>query len=119
MKKVLSCLVLLLTAISTTSFAQFRSGIDPEKHGHSYLKIGTQIPLMHSIIYDHRITPAFSINAGIGFITSPYTSVIFSNLENKGLVTSNERDVIERSYQVGVAWQLGANIHFEQNYLIK
>jgi hypothetical protein len=68
-------------------------------------------------MYDHGITPGFSINAGVGFITGPYTNVLFSGLENKGLIKSNEHGVIDRTFQLGITYQLGANFHFNKNYI--
>ena len=118
MKKILTAFVLLLSMISTASMAQYRYRTsDPSEKSHSYFKIGTQVPFMHSVIYDHRITPTFSLNAGIGLITSPYTSVIFSGLENKNLISAKERNVLDRSYRMGIAYQLGANFHFNKNYI--
>jgi hypothetical protein len=118
MKKKINILVILLALMSTASMAQYRnSNIDSDEESSSYLKIGTQIPFQHSIIYDHRITPAFSINAGLGFITAPYTGLFFSSLEGKESISSSDRDVLDRSYQFGLSYQLGANVHFEKNYV--
>ncbi|HEY0652422.1 MAG TPA: hypothetical protein VGD65_04800 [Chryseosolibacter sp.] len=119
MKNKLTALIVLLSLISSASIAQFREGRsgggDPEPK--SYFKIGTQIPFAHTIIYDHRITPGFSINGGIGLITSPYTNMIFSGLENRGMINASERTILDRSFQMGVAYQLGANFHFSKNYV--
>jgi len=120
MKKIFLLFAFLLALVSTASVAQYREGRyrlqhDPAPIG--FLKIGTQIPFQHSVIYDHGITPGFSINGGIGFITAPYTNMMFSGLENKGLIKSSERAVIDRTFQVGVTYQLGANFHFNRNYV--
>ena len=109
----------MLTLISTASVAQYREGRyrlqdDPAP---KTLKIGTQVPFQHSIIYDYGITPGFSINGGIGFITGPYTNVLFSGLENRGVIARNERAVLDRTFQLGVSYQLGANFHFDRNYI--
>ncbi|HEU5146886.1 MAG TPA: hypothetical protein VFT90_09230 [Chryseosolibacter sp.] len=119
MKKIFLLSAFLLTIMSTASVAQYREDRyalrdDPAPRS---FKIGTQIPFQHSIIYDHGITPGFSINAGLGLITKPYTNVQFSSLENAGLITSNERGVIDRTFQLGVSYQLGANFHFNKNYV--
>jgi hypothetical protein len=119
MKNRFTLFALLLTMISTASIAQYREGrtnqTDPEPK--SYFKIGTQIPFQHSIIYDHRITPGFSINGGVGLITGPYTNMIFSGLENRGMISASDRNVIDRTFQMGVTYQLGANFHFDKNYI--
>lgn len=119
MKNKLTIVVLLLTLTASASFAQFRegrsTGTDPDPK--SYFKIGTQIPFAHSVMYDHRITPGFSINGGIGLITGPYTNMIFSGLENRGMINSSERTILDRSFQMGVTYQLGANFHFDKNYV--
>jgi hypothetical protein len=118
MKNKITIFVLLMTLISSVSIAQYRESrvpTDPEPK--SYFKIGTQIPFQHSIIYDHRVTPGFSINGGIGLITGPYTNMIFSGLENKGLISASDRKIIDRTFQMGVTYQLGANFHFDKNYI--
>jgi hypothetical protein len=112
-------LAVLFAIISTASMAQYRESSyrtdDPTPKG--YFKIGTQIPFQHSIIYDHRITPGFSINGGLGLISGPYTNMIFSGLENRGMISSADRKVIDRSFQMGITYQLGANFHFGKNYV--
>ena len=112
-------LALLFAIVSTASMAQYRDSkyrvVDPTPKG--YLKIGTQIPFQHSIIYDHRITPGFSINGGLGLISGPYTGMIFSGLENRGMIKSSDRRVLDRTFQMGVTYQLGANFHFGKNYV--
>jgi hypothetical protein len=105
--------------LSTATYAQYNNRyIDRDDDGTgSYLKIGTQIPLQHSIIYDHRVTPGFSINGGLGLITSPYTGMIFSGLENRGIITAKDEEILDRSFQFGISYQLGANFHFDKNYV--
>ena len=119
MKNSITMFALLLSLISSATFAQYRQDRnqqnDPEPK--SYFKIGTQFPLQHSIIYDHKITPGFSINGGLGLISGPYTNVIFSGLENKGLISSTDRKIIDRTFRMGVTYQLGANFHFDKNYV--
>lgn len=119
MKKIVILFAFALGLVSTASIAQYReSRYDQNDPGpERFFKIGTQIPFQHSIIYDHGITPGFSINGGIGFITGPYTNVVFSGLENKGMISSNERAIINRTFQLGVTYQLGADFHFDKNYI--
>lgn len=117
MKNKLTIIVLLLSLISSASIAQYREGRSADPDPKNFFKIGTQIPFAHSVIYDHRITPGFSINGGIGLITSPYTNMIFSGLENRGMITPSERKIIDRSFQMGLTYQLGANFHFDKNYV--
>jgi hypothetical protein len=118
MKNKYSLLVLLFLAISTASVAQYnRVQRTLPVDANSYLKIGTQIPFQHSIIYDHRITEGFSINGGFGLIAAPYTGLISSSLEKKGLVSSNDRAIIDRSFRSGLSYELGANMHFQRNYV--
>lgn len=119
MKKIFLLSAFLLTLMSSASVAQYREGRYPLQNdpAEKSLKIGTQIPFQHSIIYDHGITRTLSINGGIGLITGPYTNMLFSGLENKGLISRNERAVIDRTFQLGVSYQLGANFHFDRNYI--
>ena len=119
MKKIFLLSLFLLAVMSTATVAQYRqSRYGPhEDPAPKSLKIGTQIPFQHSVIYDHGITPDFSINGGVGFITGPYTGMLFSGMENKGVISRNERAVIDRTFQLGVTYQLGANFHFDRNYI--
>jgi hypothetical protein len=119
MKQILLLSAFLLMLVSTASVAQYREGRYPlqDDPAPKRLKIGTQIPFQHSVIYDYGITPGFSINGGIGLITGPYTNMLFSGLENKGVITRNERAIIDRTFQLGVSYQLGANFHFDKNYI--
>jgi hypothetical protein len=43
--------------------------------------------------------------------------MVFSGLENKGLISSSDRNVLDRTFQMGVTYQLGANFHFDKNYI--
>lgn len=119
MKKIFLLSALLLMLMSTASVAQYRAGRNSlqDDPAPKSFKIGTQIPFQHSLIYDHGITPVFSINGGIGLITGPYTNMLFSGLENRGVIKRNERAVIDRTFQLGVTYQLGANFHFDRNYI--
>lgn len=120
MKNIITLFVFTLTILSTASMAQYRENRYEQSDDPGpkrFFKIGTQIPFQHSIVYDHGITPGFSINGGIGFITGPYTNLLFSGLENRGVIKSNERQVIDRTFQLGVTYQLGANFHFDRNYI--
>jgi hypothetical protein len=119
MKRILLLSALLVTLMSTATNAQYRERLytDDDPQPTRAVKIGTQIPFQHSLIYDHGITPGFSINGGIGFITGPYTGLLFSGLENRGVIKNNERDIIDRTFQLGVTYQLGANFHFDKNYI--
>jgi hypothetical protein len=113
-------LAFVFLIVSTASMAQYRERStlqtnDPTPKG--YFKIGTQIPFQHSIIYDHVITPGFSINGGIGLITGPYTNMAFSGLENRGIIRASDKHVLDRTFQMGVTYQLGANFHFAKNYV--
>jgi hypothetical protein len=117
MKKNLILLAVLSAVITTATFAQYRKSHDSSDQPRSYFKLGTQVPFQHSVMYEHGITTSFGINAGLGLVSSPYTKVLFSSLENKGLVTSNERKIMDRSYRMGITYQLGANFHFRQNYM--
>jgi hypothetical protein len=112
-------LIILLSLMSASVMAQYnyRNTTVPQKTNSSYFKIGTQIGLQHSLIYDHRITDGFSINAGLGLIASPYTGMTFSNLERKGLISAGEHTILDRSFRSGITYQLGANFHFEKNYV--
>jgi hypothetical protein len=113
-------LAMLLCLITGAAFSQYSNRyhrIDSDEEMHSYLKLGTQIPFQHSIIYDHRITPAFSLNAGIGLIGAPYTNMLLGSLENRNMISTDDRHIIERSYQSGITYQIGANIHFSKNYI--
>jgi hypothetical protein len=117
MKKKLTLLVLSFVMISTMSFAQYRKSNTADDVPHNYFKIGTMIPFQHSVMYEQGITSTFGINAGLGLVTSPYTGILFSSLENKGLIKPNERKIMDRSYRMGVTYQLGANVHFQKNYV--
>lgn len=113
-------LALLFAMISTASMAQYRQSKLTDTNDatpRNYFKIGTQIPFQHSLIYDHHLTPGFSINGGIGLISGPYTNMIFNGLENRGLISASNRKVIDRTFQLGVTYQLGANFHFGKNYV--
>jgi hypothetical protein len=113
-------LAMLLGLIWQAAFSQYNNRyhrIDNDEEMHSYLKLGTQIPFQHSIAYDHRITPSFSLNAGIGIIAAPYPNMILGSLENRNLITTDDRHIIERSFQSGITYQIGANIHFSRNYI--
>jgi hypothetical protein len=118
MKNKYTLIAVLLLLLSTASFGQYNRTLKTYTEGeNSYLKFGTQVPFQHSLIYDHRITPGFSINGGLGLIAAPYTNMRFAALENRGLITSTDRDVLERSFRSGLSYQLGANFHFQKNYV--
>src|SRR5690349_21534742 len=108
MKTKLPLLIILFATITTAGFSQFRQDSRDEVP-QNYFKVGTQVPFQHSIMFEKGITSTFGINAGVGLVASPYTSVIFNTLENKGLVSSNEKNILSRSYRMGVTYQLGAN----------
>jgi hypothetical protein len=117
MKKIFKRFLLLLTLVSSAAFAQFRQSSKSVRDEQNYFAIGTQIPFQHSLIYGHYFSPAFSVNAGIGLITTPYTGVIFNGLESKGLISDTDRKVIDRTFMMGISYQVGANFHFNKNYI--
>jgi hypothetical protein len=118
MKNKYSLLVLVFMLLSSAAFAQYNKAqrtVPPDAA--SYLKIGTQIPFQHSLIYDHRITEGFSINGGIGLVGTPYTGMRLSSLENRNLISANDKTIIDRSFRSGMSYQIGANMHFNRNYV--
>lgn len=117
MKKNILTLLLFLTAVAASAqYNNRRIDYDYEEMG-SFLKFGTQIPFQHSIIYDHKITPAFSLNAGFGLIAAPYPGMILSTLEGRNVISQNDKEIIKRSWQNGITYQVGANVHFTNNYV--
>lgn len=94
----------------------FATSVSAQEYKHG-IKLGTQIPLQYSLMYEFQPIERFSLNAGVGAIAPPYPTTILNIIGRLNVTSDRTNRLIEESYESGVAFEGGANYHFGKSYV--
>ncbi|MFT6746845.1 MAG: hypothetical protein ACJAZ2_001190 [Glaciecola sp.] len=68
------------------------------------LSLGTQIPLNYAAAYEENVYGGFYVNYHFGYLTDPYTKVLFAEAETRGL-DAGLSNLLEEYFQRGISHQ--------------
>lgn len=80
------------------------------------IKIGTEIPLQYSIMYEQKIKENITSNIQLGILTKPYDKIILSILQSLGTDKAIIK-MIEDAFSFGNLISAGVNYHKNKNYV--
>lgn len=94
----------------------FATSVKAQEYKHG-IKLGTQIPLQYSLMYEFQPAERFSLNVGAGAIAPPYPTTILNIIGRLNVTSDRTNRLIEESYESGIVFEAGANYHFGKNYV--